>query len=300
MNQSWRKLNQEKTLFKSYYCTGCKQTKPCGKLTDWDSDWKGRNSFRSFTKNYCCSCYYQSEQVKAEEYSDYQQVYQRKEQEQKEKFKQYQLLRSYQGCKRCGSLAVDAYHLYNENKLICQPCRMKKEGSASGSISFLEQQKWFKKWWGINLKECLERKGVYSEPSQKFQCLPINAECARKWLKDSNHLGSCQCLEIEVQKHHSLVNDNLKRIRERLKECKCVKSEKVRVGDDNYAWCEICDKTIMVASKKRVIKNRNDPSFWGLEIKEKVLCGNCLASKKESMSSLRRAEFNRYRKVRRL
>jgi len=107
----------------------------------------------------------------------------------------------------------------------------------------------------------LERKGVYSDPSQKYQCLPVNAECARKWLKDSNHLGSCQCLEAETQKHYSLVNDNLKRTWEKLKECQCVKSEKVRVSDDNYTWCEKCETSIPAASKKRVIKNRNDPKF---------------------------------------
>ena len=241
-------------------------------------------------KSYCCSCYYQNEQVKAEEYSDYQQVYQRREQEQKEKFQQYQLLKSYQGCKQCGSLAVDAYHLYENNQLTCQPCLMKKEGSASGAISFLEQQKWFKKFWKIDLKEWIENYG----------CLPVNAECARKWLKDSNHLGSCQCLEIEAQQHYSLINDNLKRTRVKLKECQCVKSEKIRVGDDNYAWCERCETSILAASKKRVIKNRNDPKFWGLKVKEEVLCGDCLENKKENMPSLRKAEFNRYRRVGRL
>jgi len=279
MSQSWKKLNQEKTLFRSYYCAGCKQRKPCGKLTDWD-----------FTKNYCCSCAYQSEQAKAEEYSDYQQVYQRKLLVSKAEYKQYELLKNYQGCKQCGSLAVDAYSLYEENKLVCQPCLMRKEGSASGAISFLEQSKWYQKRWGINLKECLEN----------FLRLPVNAECAIKWLKDSNHLGSCQCLEIEVQKHYSLINDNLKRSWEKLKECKCVKSEKVRVDNDYYAWCEKCERSINVASKKRVIKNRNDPKFWGLNVKERVLCGNCLESKKENMPSLRKAEFNRYRKVKRL
>ncbi|CAI2170673.1 13512_t:CDS:2 [Funneliformis geosporum] len=118
-------------------------------------------------KSYCCFCYYQTEQEKAEEYSDYQQVYQQKLLARKANYQQYQLLRSYQGCKQCGSLAVDAYYLYEENKLICQPCRMKKEGSASGAISFLEQ--------------------------------------------NSNHLASCQCLEIEAQQHYSLIKDNLKR-----------------------------------------------------------------------------------------
>ena len=145
MNQSWKKLNQEKTLFKSYYCLDCKQKKPCGKIIFL---WKSKVSLE-----YCCVCYYQNEQERAKEYSDYQQVYQQKLLESKANYQQYQLLKDYQGCKQCGSLAVDAYHLYNENKLICQPCRMKKEGSASGSISFLEQQKWYKKHWGIDLEK---------------------------------------------------------------------------------------------------------------------------------------------------
>jgi hypothetical protein len=38
----------------------------------------------------------------------------------------------------------------------------------------------------------------------------------------------------------------------------------------------------------------------GLEEKEKVLCGDCLANLAENMPSLRKAEFNRYRKVGRL
>jgi hypothetical protein len=96
---------------------------------------------------------------------------------------------------------------------------------------------------------------------ENYGCLPVNAECARKWLKDRNHLNNCQCLEIEAQKHCSLVNENLKRSQEKLKECQCVESEKIRVSSDYYAWCEKCEESILVASKKRVIKNRNDPRF---------------------------------------
>jgi len=105
---------------------------------------------------------------------------------------------------------------------------------------------------------------------ENYGFLPVNAECARKWLKDSNHLDSCQCLEVEAQQHYSLINDNLKRSQERLKECQCETSPKVRVSSDDYVWCEKCETSIAVASKK------------------------------ENMPSLRRAEFMRYRKVRRL
>jgi hypothetical protein len=96
---------------------------------------------------------------------------------------------------------------------------------------------------------------------EKFQCLPVDAECAREWLKDKEHLKNCQCLEIKVRETVEDYANSLKEYQEKLKECKCVKSEKFRVDSDDYAWCKICEGTIYVASKKRVIKNRNDPRF---------------------------------------
>jgi hypothetical protein len=107
-------------------------------------------------------------------------------------------------------------------------------------------------------------------------------------------------LEIEAKETYELFTNLLREMEEQLKECQCKVSSKVRVDSDDFAWCEKCKVSISVASKKRVIKNRNDPRFWGLEVEEKVLCGNCLESKKESMPPLRKAEFNRYRKVKRL
>ena len=133
-----------------------------------------------------------------------------------------------------------------------------------------------------------------------YQCLPANANCAREWGKDRNHLNNCQCLEQEAQNLVDSFTNSLKEYQEKLKRCKCVKSEKVRVDSDYYVWCEGCQEPISAASKKRVVKNRNDPRFWGLEVEEKVLCGNCLENKRENMPPLRKAEFNRYRKVKRL
>ena|ERR1700753_639400 len=125
MKGNLKEFDKEKNLFKSVYCGGCKQVKVCGKLD----------------QSFCCPCQYQIEQERAEEYSDYQQVFQRKERERKARVQQLKLLWKYSGCKQCGSLAVDACFLYDENKLICQPCRMRKEGGTSGAISFLEQSK---------------------------------------------------------------------------------------------------------------------------------------------------------------
>lgn len=93
------------------------------------------------------------EQERAKEYSDYQQIYQQKRQEQQARIQQLKLLWEYSGCKQCGSKEVDAYSLYEENKLACQPCLMKKEGGSSSPISFIEQEKWYKKFWKVEIVE---------------------------------------------------------------------------------------------------------------------------------------------------
>ena len=129
MKDLLKENNKQKHQFRSYYCLDCKQVKSCGILD----------------KEYCCACAYQIERERAEEYSNYQQVYQRKVKEKKAHIQQLQLLRSYPECKKCGSKEVDGYSLYENSQLFCQPCLVKKEGGTSGPISFLERQKWFKR-----------------------------------------------------------------------------------------------------------------------------------------------------------
>jgi len=282
MEWNWKKYNREKTLFRSYYCVGCKQTKPCRLLTDWDSEWK----------NYCCWCYYEREKERAKEYNSYERTLASQQKERKEKFQQLELLRSYLGCHDCKSLEVDAYSLYESSKLVCQPCRMKKEGGASSPVSFLERQKWYGKYWKIDLEEWLD----------KYRCLPVNADCAREWLKDKKHLKSCVCLARETWELVELFTNSLQKNKKRLeKECQCKVSEKVRVSSyDNanygYTYCEICQERITGAGKMGVIKNRNDPRFWGLEIKEKILCLVCLTNYQEKMPANKKYTLNKYLK----
>lgn len=268
---------KQKHLFKSYYCAGCKQRKPCQLLTGWDSEWK----------SYCCVCYYQTEQQKAQEYRDYQQVYQSKLRERQEYIQQLQLLKNYLGCQQCGSQEVDTYELYENSKLVCQPCLLKKEGGSSSPISFLEQGKWYRKFWKVEIVEWLE----------KYDCLPVNKNCADEWRADKQHLKNCDCLEKEARESYLLFTNSLKKNKEKLaKECQCQVNPKVRVGGDDITWCESCQEIIPVASKKRVIKNRNDPKFWGLEAKEKVLCRDCLANLVEKMPLRKKYLFNEYQK----
>ncbi|CAI2187598.1 6261_t:CDS:2 [Funneliformis geosporum] len=189
-------MSKQKQQFKSYYCLGCKQRKPCQILT--------------------------GERVLAD-----------KQKGQENRVKRLKLLRKYASCKKCGSL---------------------KTGRATGELTWDTESHWYQKRWGINLKQ-------------------------------------------EAQELQQLFASSLKTKGEKLKNCACKKSEKIRVDSDYYAWCETCGVSIIAASKKRVIKNRNDPRFWGLKVSEKVLCGNCLEERKGSMKPLRRAKFNEYKKL---
>jgi len=279
MNWNRKEQKQQKHQFKSYYCVDCKQRKVCGLLTDWDSEWK----------NYCCWCYYQSKQERAAEYNSYEETLASKQIDRERKFRQLQLIRSYRGCPKCGSKEVDAYFLYEENRLVCQPCLAEKEGGSSSPISFLEEQKWYKRRWKIDLVEWLENYG----------CLPVNAECAREWLKDKEHLGKCDCLEVAARKLYELFANSLKESREQLKDCQCEISPKWRVkyidsAGSGWSECEKCESRIGSAGHHGVIRNRNDPKFWGLEVEERALCRDCLGKLVEEMPVGKKYTFRKY------
>jgi hypothetical protein len=274
MLRKQKSFSQAKHLFRSVYCLECKQKKTCQLLNH----------------EYCCSCFYHQEKEKAQEYNTYKKVFASRQKQLESKIKQLKLLRDYKGCRKCGSYAADAYELYENNQLVCWTCLVKKTGGSSSPVSFLAQERWYKKHWKIDLAEWLTA----------YDYLPINAKCAKKWLKDKEHLNNCACLEEESQEIYELFANWSKEMEKKLKKCACKVSEKTRVDSDYYTWCESCEKTIAVANKKRVIKNRNNPKFWGLNVKERVLCGECLEKRKATMTPQRRAKFNEYRRLGRL
>jgi hypothetical protein len=61
--------------------------------------------------------------------------------------------------------------------------------------------------------------------------------------------------------------------------------------------CGGCSVELKGSLRNGRTKNRHNPIFWGLEVSEKVLCGNCLEQRKEEMPAPRRKKFNQYRKL---
>lgn len=139
--------------------------------------------------------------------------------------------------------------------------------------------------------DCQQKKSCGLLDEEKGYC----CDCYRKILEE------LEWDRLLISSAQQLLND----YRQRVIICQCLESEKVRVkyfNSDGSGWteCERCERVIKSAGHHRVVKNRNDVRFWGLNIKERILCGECLERKKGDMPPLRKAEFNRYRKKGRL
>ena len=61
--------------------------------------------------------------------------------------------------------------------------------------------------------------------------------------------------------------------------------------------CGNCSVELRGAGRHGKAKNRNNPVFWGLEVAEKILCGECLEARKEQMPAGRRKKFKQYGKL---
>jgi hypothetical protein len=68
--------------------------------------------------------------------------------------------------------------------------------------------------------------------------------------------------------------------------CELVRKRTKRTEDSPkpnkpYDWanCYLCGKELRGASKKGVVKNRNNPNFWGVSSSYKILCLECIGRK---------------------
>ena len=119
--------------------------------------------------------------------------------------------------------------------------------------------------------------------------------------KKKNYCCPCYRKILEELEWDRLLVDSAQELlngyRQRKVICYCLESEKTRVSSDYYTWCEKCEGRIKVASKKRVVKNRNDVRFWGIESEWKVLCLECIGKRfYKEMVRWQRKKFREYRR----
>ena len=109
------------------------------------------------------------------------------------------------------------------------------------------------------------------------------------------HCQACQeehvlCLELCVGVARNIFGCDL------FKEYKPVEREVVP-PNKRYDWanCYLCGKELRGAGKTGKIKNRNNPSFWGVESEWKILCLKCIGKRYyQSMSRGKQRTFNKY------
>jgi hypothetical protein len=154
-----------------------------------------------------------------------------------------------------------------------------------------------------NWKEYRKQKHQFKGESYCFDCQQQRS-CG---ILDEAKKYCCACYQeiLEELERDDLLISSAQQVlndyRQGVISCKCLGSEKPRVeyiGSDGSGWtvCERCEKIINSAGHHRVVKNRNDPRFWGLELEEKVLCLECLRRFKEEMPVSKRYTLNKYLK----
>ena len=62
----------------------------------------------------------------------------------------------------------------------------------------------------------------------------------------------------------------------------------------DWASCYLCGKELKGASKKGVIKNRNNPGFWGIKSEWKILCLSCMGKFYDKMSGEKKKTWRKY------
>jgi len=75
------------------------------------------------------------------------------------------------------------------------------------------------------------------------------------------------------------------------------RSEEKPKPNKPYDWtnCYLCFKELKGASKKGIIKNRNNPSFWGIGSVYKILCLKCIGKEfYNRLASWQKKKFREY------
>lgn len=157
-----------------------------------------------------------------------------------------------------------------------------------------------------NWKEYRKQKHQFKGKSYCVNCQQQRS-CG---LLDKAKKYCCACYQEileELERDELLINSAqlvLNDYRSGVISCKCLKSEKPRVeyiGSDGSGWtvCERnkCKRIISSAGHHRVVKNRNDPRFWGVESEWKILCLRCIGKEfYEEMEERQKKKFREYRR----
>ena len=120
--------------------------------------------------------------------------------------------------------------------------------------------------------------------------LNLGREIWGKWLCKKHEREHVLCSELCLPVSRNVIGCELVRKRtKRIEET--TKSNKPY----NLARCYLCFKELKGAGKHGTVKNRNNPSFWGIGSSYKILCLKCIGERfYNRLNSSKRKTFNKY------
>ena len=104
--------------------------------------------------------------------------------------------------------------------------------------------------------------------------LNLGWEAWGKWYCGKHEKEHVLCPKLCLPVSRNIIGCEL--VRKRVK-----RSEEPVKPNKPYDWaaCYLCGKELAGASKKGVVKNRNNPNFWGIGSGYKILCLGCIGKK---------------------
>ena len=120
--------------------------------------------------------------------------------------------------------------------------------------------------------------------------LNLGWEAWGKWFCEFHEKEHVLCPSLCLPASRNIIGCILVRIKRKKGE------KKVTVNQEYYkAGCYLCGKELKGAGKHGVVKNRNNPRFWGIITEFKVLCLKCLGKKYLSkLSGSKRKSYLKY------
>jgi len=127
----------------------------------------------------------------------------------------------------------------------------------------------------------------------KITILNLGWEPFKKLLCQACQEKHVLCLELCLKVARNIFDCHLYEELPRVRAIKVVKPNKPY----DLTNCYGCGKELRGAGKTGKIKNRNNPSFWGINTEYKILCLGCVGKKYyPSMSKGKQKTFNKYLK----
>lgn len=128
----------------------------------------------------------------------------------------------------------------------------------------------------------------------KLNILNLGWKAFGKWYCEKEEKEHVLCWEFCYKVCLNVLGCELKQIRKKRTE----REQTVAVNQKYYkSSCYLCQKELKGAGKHGIIKNRNDPKFWGIGSSYKIMCLVCIGKRfYNRLSAGKRKTFKKYLK----